>query len=152
MAAGGSAGVVTVWDLEERRIHTIIKDAHQARLLGLHFFAGQPVLLSSGADNSLKQWLFDAADGSARLLGHRSGHSAPPTCLRSYSNGRCLLSAGAGSTCLVGRPGVWHCLCCCCAGAIWDPAAVPEGLHRLVQARTGRCGCSHWCRTSRAGS
>lgn len=25
MAAGGGAGVITVWNLEERRLHTIIK-------------------------------------------------------------------------------------------------------------------------------
>lgn len=41
MAAGGGAGVVTVWDLEERRLHTLIRDAHDAPLLSLHFFAGE---------------------------------------------------------------------------------------------------------------
>lgn len=40
MAAGGTAGVVTVWNLEERRLATIVKDAHDAPLVALHFFAG----------------------------------------------------------------------------------------------------------------
>lgn len=40
MAAGGGAGVVTVWNLEERRLHTVIRDAHDAPLLSLHFFPG----------------------------------------------------------------------------------------------------------------
>ena len=31
MAAGGGAGVITVWDLEERRLHTIIKVHSTAR-------------------------------------------------------------------------------------------------------------------------
>lgn len=50
--------------------------------------------MSCAADNSLKQWLFDSADGTARLLRFRSGHSAPPTCLKFYGTGNKLLSAG----------------------------------------------------------
>jgi hypothetical protein len=51
MAAGGAAGVVTVWNLEERRLATIIKDAHDAPLVALHFFAGAlgPFLRAVGA-------------------------------------------------------------------------------------------------------
>ena len=51
--------------------------------------------MSCAADNSLKQWLFDAADGTARLLRFRSGHSAPPSCLKFYGQGNRLLSAGS---------------------------------------------------------
>ena len=40
MAAGGGAGAVTVWNLEERRLHTIIRDAHDAPVTQLHFFPG----------------------------------------------------------------------------------------------------------------
>lgn len=51
--------------------------------------------MSAGGDNALKQWVFDAADGSARLLRFRSGHAAPPTCLTHYGEaGTRLLSAG----------------------------------------------------------
>ena len=96
MAAGGGAGVITVWDLEERRLATIIRDAHDAPLAALHFFAGEPRLMSAGADNAVKQWLFDSADGSARLLRFRSGHAAPPAVVRFYGDaGTRLLSAGA---------------------------------------------------------
>ncbi|BDA46919.1 probable guanine nucleotide-binding protein subunit beta-like protein at C-terminar half [Coccomyxa sp. Obi] len=95
MAAGGGAGVITVWDLEKRRLHTIIRDAHDAPITALHFFPGEPRLMSAGADNALKQWVFDSADGSARLLRFRSGHAAPPTCLKYYGEtGTRLLSAG----------------------------------------------------------
>lgn len=51
--------------------------------------------MSSGRDNSLKQWVFDGVDGQARLLRFRSGHAAPPTVVRHYGSGRLLLSAGA---------------------------------------------------------
>ncbi|OEL27872.1 U3 small nucleolar RNA-associated protein 21-like protein [Dichanthelium oligosanthes] len=41
-----------------------------------------------------KMWIFDNNDGDARLLRFRSGHSAPPRCIRFYGNGKCILSAG----------------------------------------------------------
>ncbi|DBB09195.1 TPA: hypothetical protein ACH3X3_007787 [Trebouxia sp. C0006] len=94
MAAGGGAGVITVWNLDERRLHTIVKDAHDGPLTSLYFFPGEPLLMSAAADNSLKHWLFDSADGTARLLRFRSGHSAPPSCLKFYGTGNKLLSAG----------------------------------------------------------
>lgn len=68
MAAGGASGAITVWNLEARKLHTIVRDAHGAPLTSLHFFPGEPRLMSAAADNSLKQWVFDAADGSGRLL------------------------------------------------------------------------------------
>jgi hypothetical protein len=56
---------------------------------------GEPVLLSSGGDNSLKQWIFDGPDGGARLLKLRSGPAAPPTTVLHYGEGgRRLLSGG----------------------------------------------------------
>lgn len=94
MAAGGTSGVVTVWNLEQKKLHTIVRDAHDAPLLSLHFFAGEPRLMSAAADNSIKQWLFDAPDGTARLLRFRSGHSKPPSIVRYYGDGTRLLSAG----------------------------------------------------------
>ena len=94
MAAGGGAGAITVWNLEERRIHTILRTAHDAPLTSLHFFAGEPRLMSAAADNSVKQWLFDAADAAGRLLRFRAGHSAPPSIVRHYGDGNRLLSAG----------------------------------------------------------
>ena len=100
MAAGGGAGVITVWDLEKRRLSTVVRDAHDAPVTALHFFAGEPRLMSAGGDNAIKQWVFDAADGSARLLRFRSGHAAPPTVVRYYGEaGTRLLSAG-GELCL----------------------------------------------------
>lgn len=95
MAAGGGSGVITLWNLEERRLHSTIRDAHDAPITSLHFFKGEPVMLSAGADNTLKEWIFDGPDGTGRLLRFRSGHAAPPTIVRHYGpDGRWLLSAG----------------------------------------------------------
>ena len=59
--------------------------------------------MSSARDNSVKQWVFDAADGAARLLKFRSGHAAPPSVVRHYGAGKLLLSAG-------GQGAVQYCL------------------------------------------
>lgn len=94
LASGGSSGVISIWNLEKRRLHSVIGEAHDCSIVSLHFFANEPVLMSSSADNSIKMWIFDTSDGDPRLLRFRSGHSAPPRCIRFYSNGRHILSAG----------------------------------------------------------
>lgn len=96
LAAGGTAGSITVWNLETRKLQTVLKGAHSAALASLFFFPGEPVLMSSAADNSLKHFIFDNEDGSGRLLRFRSGHGAPPQKLQFYgSSGNVLLSAAA---------------------------------------------------------
>ncbi|CAL5053975.1 unnamed protein product [Urochloa decumbens] len=94
LASGGSSGVISIWNLEKRRLHSVIREAHDGSIVSLHFFANEPILMSSAADNSIKMWIFDNNDGDARLLRFRSGHSAPPRCIRFYGNGKCILSAG----------------------------------------------------------
>jgi U3 small nucleolar RNA-associated protein 21 len=95
MAAGGGPGAVTVWNLQEKRLHTVLADAHDGPLLALHFFPGEPLLMSAGGDNSVKQWVFDGADAAPRLLRFRAGHAAPPAVVAHYADGLRLLSAGA---------------------------------------------------------
>ncbi|EXC12813.1 Uncharacterized WD repeat-containing protein [Morus notabilis] len=94
LASGGSSGVISIWNLEKRRLQSVIRDAHDGLILSLHFLANEPVLMSSSSDNSIKMWIFDTSDGDPRLLRFQSGHSAPPQCIRFYSNGRHILSAG----------------------------------------------------------
>jgi U3 small nucleolar RNA-associated protein 21 len=57
LAAGGAAGIVALWNLEGRCLHALLRDAHDRALLSLHFFPGEPRLMSSAADNSVKQWV-----------------------------------------------------------------------------------------------
>ncbi|KAF7806839.1 WD repeat-containing protein 36 [Senna tora] len=94
LASGGSSGVVSIWNLEKKRLQSVIKDAHDSSITSLHFFANEPVLMSASADNSIKMWIFDTSDGDPRLLRFRCGHSAPPLCIKFYANGRHILSAG----------------------------------------------------------
>ncbi|CAA0393660.1 unnamed protein product [Arabidopsis thaliana] len=94
LASGGSFGVISIWNLNKKRLQSVIRDAHDSSIISLNFLANEPVLMSASADNSLKMWIFDTNDGDPRLLRFRSGHSAPPLCIRFYSNGRHILSAG----------------------------------------------------------
>lgn len=83
--------------MEQRRLHAIIKGAHDAPLLSLHFFAGEPLLMSSAKDNSVKHWVLDGQEAAPRLLRFRSGHSAPPTVVAHYGAG--VSPGGAGIVC-----------------------------------------------------
>ncbi|CAH9085598.1 unnamed protein product [Cuscuta epithymum] len=94
LASGSSSGVISIWNLEKRRLQSVIREAHDSTVVSLHFFANEPVLMSSSSDNSIKMWIFDTTDGDPRLLRFRSGHSAPPLCIKYYANGRHILSAG----------------------------------------------------------
>ncbi|WCJ34926.1 transducin family protein / WD-40 repeat family protein [Euphorbia peplus] len=94
LASGSSSGVISIWNLEKRKLQSVIREAHDNSILNLHFFANEPVLMSASVDNSIKIWIFDTTDGDPRLLRFRSGHSAPPRCIRFYANGRHILSAG----------------------------------------------------------
>ncbi|KAH8913884.1 WD40 repeat-like protein, partial [Atractiella rhizophila] len=95
LATASSNGTITIYSLEGRpRILHTLREAHTGPIARIHFVPGQPVLLSSGSDNSLKEWNLDTPD-VPRLLKQRSGHSAPPHLIRFYGeDGRILLSAG----------------------------------------------------------
>ena len=91
-------GDVTFWDLNKGgRIMGVLRSAHnppshktrtgeQVRggISKIEFLPGQPVLMSSGLDNSLKSWIFDESPFSPvpRILHQRSGHAAPVSCLQ----------------------------------------------------------------------
>ena len=104
MATGSARGGLAVWDLERRELVGTVPDAHgRARVAALRFLDGEPVLVSTGADNSVRMWIFDAPGdpGAARLLRARSGHAAPPRCLAYYgADARTLLSAGGADRAL----------------------------------------------------
>jgi len=54
LASGGSSGVISIWNLEKKRLHSVVREAHDGVITSLHFFANEPVLMSSSADNSIK--------------------------------------------------------------------------------------------------
>ncbi|KAJ2804265.1 rRNA-processing protein utp21 [Coemansia helicoidea] len=95
MATSSAEGDVALWDLDNRRLAHVMQGAHDGAVAALDFMMGQPLLLTSSADNSIKEWLFDGLDGVPRLLRQRSGHFGPPQMVRYHGDdGRTILSAG----------------------------------------------------------
>lgn len=96
MATATSAtGDVTFWDLNGGgRVMGVLRSAHnppsydggivRGGVSRVEFLPGQPVILTSGRDNSLKSWIFDETPFSPvpRILHQRSGHAGPVNCLQ----------------------------------------------------------------------
>ncbi|RYP73485.1 hypothetical protein DL769_004199 [Monosporascus sp. CRB-8-3] len=89
------SGDITFWDLNGGgRVMGVLRSAHnppaeegpliRGGVSKIEFLAGQPVIVTSGRDNSLKTWIFDESPFSPvpRILHSRSGHAAPVTCLQ----------------------------------------------------------------------
>lgn len=89
------SGDITFWDLNEGgRVMGVLRSAHnppahegilvRGGVSKVEFLAGQPVIVTSGRDNSLKTWIFDETPFSPipRILHSRSGHAAPVSCLQ----------------------------------------------------------------------
>jgi U3 small nucleolar RNA-associated protein 21 len=101
MVSGSPDGRLHIWNLGtntspsnmneedklERRLERTIKDAHMGSVTRVHFLYGEPVMISAAADNTIKVWIFDAPDGSVRLLRSREGHSGCPLRIRYYGGG-----------------------------------------------------------------
>ncbi|XP_037389080.1 WD repeat-containing protein 36 [Pygocentrus nattereri] len=99
MAAGSPVGHIGLWDLEEKRLVGQMRDTHTTAIAGLTFLHSEPLLITNGADNAIRVWIFDVAGGEGRLLRFRMGHSAPPTKIQHYDqSGQHILSAGQDGT------------------------------------------------------
>ncbi|XP_063820182.1 WD repeat-containing protein 36 [Pseudophryne corroboree] len=99
MAAGSPIGHIGLWDLEEKKLMSQMREAHTTAIAGLTFVHAEPLLITNGADNAIRVWIFDGPGGQGRLLRFRMGHSAPPTFIRHHGhNGQQILSAGQDGT------------------------------------------------------
>uniref|UniRef100_A0A8C6VFV6 WD repeat domain 36 n=1 Tax=Naja naja TaxID=35670 RepID=A0A8C6VFV6_NAJNA len=99
LAAGSPVGHIGLWDLEEKKLLGQMRDAHSTAISGMSFVQGEPLLITNGADNAIRVWIFDGPGGSGRLLRYRMGHNAPPTKIRHHGqNGQQILSASQDGT------------------------------------------------------
>ena len=100
MASSNDDGDVIFWDLERFQIAYTLQSAHDKAISKIQFLSGQPIIVTSGCDNSIKEWIFDSSDGSARLLRSRSGHTASPTKIfyTGRTSGQRIYSAGSDGT------------------------------------------------------
>ncbi|KAN0077061.1 Utp21 specific WD40 associated putative domain containing protein [Tylopilus felleus] len=97
LASVSSHGHLALWDLNcgGRLLH-LVRGAHDGAISAVQWVPGQPILITSGEDNCVKQWLFDSPTAAPRLLKFRSGHHAPPHLIRYYGeDGKQLLTASA---------------------------------------------------------
>lgn len=123
MAVGTRLGDIVLFDLHAdpagsdakrarpaQLAHTI-RSAHDSSIASVQFVQGQPLLISSGSDNAIKQWFFevnavtsgDTLGGERtvgpttvpRLLKSREGHSTPPRLIRFVGeDGKTIISTG----------------------------------------------------------
>ncbi|XP_016142106.1 WD repeat-containing protein 36-like, partial [Sinocyclocheilus grahami] len=99
MASGSPIGHIGLWDLEEKKFVTQMRNAHTTAIAGLTFLQNEPILITNGADNAIRVWIFDVAGGDGRLLRQRTGHSAPPTKIQHHDQSSLnILSAGQDGT------------------------------------------------------
>lgn len=108
-------GDITFWDLNDGgKINGVLRGAHNppsslhpgdnGGISKVEFLPGQDVMITSGMDNALKSWIFDANSLSPtpRILHSRCGHAAPITRLSfvpsnsdgADAGGKWLMSAG----------------------------------------------------------
>lgn len=105
LAVGFNTGDLMFFDLDKKaRIH-ILKNVHKEAFGGVtkvSFLNGQPILVTNGADNQLKEYVFDPSLSTTntsivsppRHLRSRGGHSAPPSSIKFVDeNSHFLLSA-----------------------------------------------------------
>lgn len=48
------SGHIAVWDLDDKRLCSILYDAHLSGISGTAFFPQQPLLITNGSDNAIK--------------------------------------------------------------------------------------------------
>ncbi|GAA5850196.1 hypothetical protein JCM5353_004683 [Sporobolomyces roseus] len=96
LAVASTEGHVALLDLEnDMKLLHLVRNAHEGIVGGIEWVIGQPLFMTCGADNSMKQWLLDTPTAAPRLLKQRSGHHAPPHLVRYYGeDGKALLTAG----------------------------------------------------------
>ena len=54
MCSTNSNGDASIWDLDNKRLFHVLKGAHDGSIINAEFLNGQPILLTVGADNSVK--------------------------------------------------------------------------------------------------
>lgn len=106
LGVGLANGDLVFYDLDRRSRIQVLKNIHGESFGGVtraSFLSGQPIIVTSGGDNRLKEYVFDPPlaqqDAAvtvqpARLLRSRGGHSQPPSVMTfADSTSHFLLSA-----------------------------------------------------------
>ncbi|EAL69011.1 WD40 repeat-containing protein [Dictyostelium discoideum AX4] len=77
VATSSHSGDILIWDLEKNKpFHTL--KAHDSECTKVEFLREEPIICTTGNDNSIKMWQFNGVDGVPILLRERTGHLDPP--------------------------------------------------------------------------
>ena len=62
LATGSPVGHIALWNLEEKRLQSQMRDCHNGAVTGMRCLPSEPLLVTSSADNSLKvgKWGVDS--------------------------------------------------------------------------------------------
>lgn len=73
--SGCENGDIVVWDTTEARMLHLVEAPHQSDcgVSLLHCLRNEPLMISSGADNSIILWIFDGFEKQPRILRQRQG-------------------------------------------------------------------------------
>lgn len=94
LCVGTTLGDLIFYDLDRRSRISVLKNVHKEIFGGVaraSFLNGQPIVVTSGGDNTLKEYVFDpslsqteseAVVQPPRFLRSRGGHSQPPSCIK----------------------------------------------------------------------
>ncbi|KAL0489946.1 U3 small nucleolar RNA-associated protein 21, partial [Acrasis kona] len=103
LSSGDALGNVHLWDLTNQRLlHSLhtknTTRAHSAPVTRVQFLPNEPLLVTSGSDNTLCSWTLDEADRAVQknIL---QGHKQPPIKIEFYDPlGHYVLTSGLDST------------------------------------------------------
>lgn len=54
MVSGSPLGHIAIWNLDEKRLQSQMRDAHAGPITGMRCLEQEPVMLTSSVDNSIK--------------------------------------------------------------------------------------------------
>ena len=54
MATGSATGHIGLWDLEERKLSSQMREAHTTAVTGMKCLPNEPLMVTSAPDNTLK--------------------------------------------------------------------------------------------------
>ncbi len=56
LVTGSTLGHIALWNLEERRLQSQMREAHNGGVTSLYCLPSEPLMVTSSPDNSLKVW------------------------------------------------------------------------------------------------
>jgi U3 small nucleolar RNA-associated protein 21 len=54
LASGTPNGKVVLWNLEKRRLQSVMAEVHDGAVACVQFLSDEPIMITTGTDNSLK--------------------------------------------------------------------------------------------------